>query len=363
MRSGLNQKTSAVLGVVCLCVMLPLLAFAESEYDKGAWLALFKKGNVQAAIERLEQDAKQADKTNDATWHGNIYGNMGSLYERQGKLNEAEKSFKLAITVHEEGQVNDRFSLGTSYYGLGEFYRKQKRYDKAIVYLEKAITVLGEGNPGYFMPLQSLGMVYREQGQYEQAEPLLIQGIIAATQEAGKAGKSESVPMLEGFYGLAILYSHQKNYEQAKFALEKALPMAVSLKGESSRYTLEIKENLNAVNQIVDGLQVVQQLKTALQEGIVARKENNTDVAKAKFMKARSLAETLDNEAAKALWLEISSSHLAMTYMMQGELDKAKQTMEEAIQYNESQNGKNHVRAQTYQKALAKIQSLMETAQ
>ncbi len=357
--SFFNQKRNAFLGVVCLMAVMPLVALAE--YDKGAWLTLFKQGEVKAAIAQLEQDAKEADRNNDATWKGNIYGNMGSLYVRQGKLNDAEKSFKRAIKEHEEGPTKDRFSFGTSYYGLGEFYRKQKRYDEAIVYLEKAVDVLGKGNPGYFMPLQSLGMLYRDQGKYEVAEPLLIQGIIAATQEAEKSGKGESMAILEGFYGLAILYSHQKNYDQAKFALEKALPIATRLKGESSRYATEIQENLTAVNQIVEGLQIVRKLKIALEEGIVARNENKTDVAMAKFINARSLAQTLDNKVAKALWLEISSSHLAMTYMIQGELLKAKQTMEEAIQYNESQNGKNHERAKTYQKGLAKIERLMDS--
>ncbi len=352
-----NRKLITSVSVMAMLFLLPFSVLAADDHT--LWLKSYNRGDVEGAIAQLENDLRQAIEHDDHTLMGNVYNNLASMYEQQKKTDFAEETYKKGILEHEMAGTDDAFLYGTSYFSLGEFYRKEKRYDEAIAHLNRALSIMDDTNIGHFMPLQSLGMIYRDQGKYDLAEPLLIRGIMAAEKNSKSTGEQYSSSVLEGLYSLAILYGHKKDYQKAKTTLEQAIPLSIVIRGEQSSYTLGLQKSLRDVNQVIKNEQSSVTFKSHLDKGIEARDSNDATLAVSYFKKAVDIAHSANGGKGDEIALELAYSSLATGYVSQENWAKAKEALSKAIQYNEAHFGKNHKRAQTYQTGLAKINSIL----
>ena len=86
------------------------------------------------------------------------YNNLGSVYEQQGRLDEAFRQFTLAV----ENRPGDR----VAHFHMGRILTNQRKYDEAIQHFLKTLTPEDENTPRY---LYALGATYARAGNLEDA--------------------------------------------------------------------------------------------------------------------------------------------------------------------------------------------------
>jgi tetratricopeptide (TPR) repeat protein len=89
--------------------------------------------------------------------------------------------------------------------------------------------------------LHNLANLYRDQGKYEQAEPLFIQTLEMDRQLLGQQHPHVATCL----HNLANLYRDQGKYEQAEPLYIRALSIAETVLGVDHPNTKKIQENLD----------------------------------------------------------------------------------------------------------------------
>jgi tetratricopeptide (TPR) repeat protein len=105
-----------------------------------------------------------ADKTNDDLQLMNIYQNIGNIYLKEKKYDQAKTSYRQALETREEASL---------YYNLGLTYIYEDEWEKAAASLQKAAEDLGDNSK----VRAALGFVFYRLGMYEQAEKELERAI------------------------------------------------------------------------------------------------------------------------------------------------------------------------------------------
>ena len=135
-------------------------AFAEDKQelnpgDDKAYLELGKSYRNQGKLSEAEESFKKAIKLNPRD--DGAYIELGWVYQDQGKFSEAEESFKKAIKLNPR---NDG-----PYIQLGEFYQERGKFSEAEESFKKAIEI----NPGNDKAYGVLEVLYLEMGKMELA--------------------------------------------------------------------------------------------------------------------------------------------------------------------------------------------------
>jgi eukaryotic-like serine/threonine-protein kinase len=124
-------------------------------------------------------------------------------YEQAGRLQEAEAEYKRAAALNASDWSNRN--------ELALFYDRHNRYDDAIEQVKQAI-VSSTDNPMLYF---NLGAFYLDSGNpsyYPLAEDALRKSLSLA-------------PSNGGYGNLALLYLHEKRYQEAAAAAEKAVAL------------------------------------------------------------------------------------------------------------------------------------------
>ncbi len=107
---------------------------------------------------------------------------------------EAGKQYEAAVNEAEAFGADDT-RLAESLNGLAVVYRDQGRYTEAEPLLKRALSIrekaLGPAHPDVIQSLNNLAGLYQDQGRTAEAEPLLDKAkhLEAITTEAGRAGE------------------------------------------------------------------------------------------------------------------------------------------------------------------------------
>jgi tetratricopeptide (TPR) repeat protein len=118
--------------------------------------------------------------------------------------------------------------------GIGNFYKGQGNYVFAEPWYRGSLDItrkiLGEKHPDVSASLNNLGMLYSEQGCYEEAESFHKQSL--AMQ---KFWKQKLQNVLPGLNNLAGVYVDQGRYGEAQLLYEKAMKINQRFCGEKIR--------------------------------------------------------------------------------------------------------------------------------
>lgn len=102
-----------------------------------------------------------------------ILHNLGKLYKDQGRLNDAEATYKRALQGYEKARGQHATTLGTSNY-LGILYKAPGRLNDAEAMDKQALQgykkVLGPKHTPTLNTVNNLGTLYIDQGQHNDAE-------------------------------------------------------------------------------------------------------------------------------------------------------------------------------------------------
>jgi len=102
-------------------------------------------------------------------------------------------------------------------------------------FLEGRKLKLDENHPNTIKIIHNLGILYREQGQYDKAENLLIE----ARNKRQKTQGEDHPHTLESVHELAILYKEQGYYDKAEPLLDEVVEGRRLKLGDNHPHTLE----------------------------------------------------------------------------------------------------------------------------
>lgn len=216
--------------------------------------------------------------------------NRGAKSFLEGKLNDAEKSFKDAFQLDPKNS-----SLLNN---LGLLYHQKKEFEKALIYFKKAIKI--EDKASYLI---NEGNTLAMMGKVEDAK----QKYLYTTQKHPDSTGA--------WISLARLAIHQKELDQAKACWNKAIEIEAR-----PEYLVEYAKVLILQNHLEDALEILYSVSEKSQNpeiwfqiGRVEHLQKNYGIAEKALKKA--LAEVPD---------QLDFRHyLAINYMSMGEIDQA----------------------------------------
>ncbi len=121
----------------------------------------YSRGETSSSREYFQS---LADKTTDNLKLMNIYQNIGNIYLKEKKYDQAKTSYRQALETREEASL---------YYNLGLTYIFEEEWEKAAASLQKAAEDLGDNSK----VRTALGFVFYRLGMYERAEKELERAI------------------------------------------------------------------------------------------------------------------------------------------------------------------------------------------
>lgn len=243
---------------------------------------------------------------------------LGSIYQGQGKLADAEATYEEALQglVELLGDANPSVLVARN--NLGQIYEQAGLYDKAEPLLKETLakmeSILGEDHVNTLNIRNNLALLYESQGNFREAEPLYIKSLDTMIELYGEDHTNTNAVK----NNLAYLYMLMENYEQSAEIFEDVRVRWQALFGESHANTLKATNNL----------------------GRVYKREGKLDLAEARISEALSLRQ-------KALGKDHIDSIRSMidlggVYIDQERLEEAKKILTDALALAESQLGNLH---------------------
>ncbi len=100
------------------------------------------EGKFEESIKLNQEAVKIALQTKDDKFIGSAYGNLGSSYQYDNKLDLALSNYLVA----EKYLSKINYNIGTMYSNIGSLYNDLDQYEKAIFYHDKAIKIANNTN-------------------------------------------------------------------------------------------------------------------------------------------------------------------------------------------------------------------------
>ena len=178
----------------------------------------------QKAIDLQQELGKQLELADSLN-------NLGSLYDFQGRYEEAEPLLLQALEMRKRILGENHADVATSLNNLAGLYKSQGRYEQAEPFLVQALEmrkrIFRENHPHVATSLNNLAYLYYFQGRYEEVEPLLVQALEIFKRIFGE----NHLHVASSLNNLALLYKSQGRYEQSEPFLVQALEMTKRVLG------------------------------------------------------------------------------------------------------------------------------------
>ncbi|MFM7425444.1 MAG: tetratricopeptide repeat protein [Elainella sp.] len=177
-----------------------------------------------------------------------VYRNRLNRGEAANYPTEAAKAiryFEKAIALQTD--LDLPLDLATSLNNLAGLYRAQGRYAEAEPLLLRALDIteqqLGAGHPHVARGLNNLAELYRAQGRYAEAELLHLRALDITEQQLG----SDHPDVALSLNNLARLYESQERYAEAEPLYLRALSILLKMLGENHPYTQTVQSNFRGL--------------------------------------------------------------------------------------------------------------------
>jgi len=194
---------------------------------------------LDAASEKIEERF-----ATQPSLEGSIHSSIGLTYAALGLFDHAASHLESAIdrfTLEPgRGHPNTAKAVGN----LGELYRKQGRFDEAEPLLVEALAMkrrfLPEDDVSLAISINNLGLMYRDWGRPGDAEPLLQEVLELERRHRGE----DDVGTLTGIHNLALVYQDLGRVEEAEELFARNLESWRRVVGEIHPFTLAATQAL-----------------------------------------------------------------------------------------------------------------------
>ena len=174
-QTGLMAHRSLLIAYCSLLIIISIYSFAVIKRNKiwadsySLWVDTVIKmpesfrghnnlGVVYEKQGRLDEAIKEYRMTLSLKpGYAEAHNNLGVVYAKQGQIDEAIKEFRTALSL--------KPGYAEAYNNLGIVYKKQGRLDEAIKEFRTALSL----KPGYAEAHNNLGNVYEKEGQIDKA--------------------------------------------------------------------------------------------------------------------------------------------------------------------------------------------------
>lgn len=184
-------------------------------------------------------EARLARESNESyeSWLADVYNNLGGLYVATAKFEMAERNFLKAIKIWEvmPGEVN-KYTRGLI--NLGDLYRRQGKFTDAEPLLRKALQVResskGVSDQAVVEALSSYGGLFFVQGQHDKALPHWEKALRITDKPAAPANMR--ILLAQSLNNLGALYRRMGRLEESHALLKRAYELWPQLGlGDSDR--------------------------------------------------------------------------------------------------------------------------------
>ena len=200
-----------------------------------------------------------------------ILGRLGTVYREQGKYEQAESYLQQSISLAKQVCGVDHIYSQQMMTDLGVLYREQGEYEQAEALFQQVVKSQEQDHAltsNWESALKALGVLYYRQGKYEQAERLLHRFLTDFQQELDIHIRAHEQwtfffsEIIECLNTLALLYLEQGKYEIAEHYHQQALVLfqqglsandMFKMKREKEMLTFEADTGIVATKNSIQG--------------------------------------------------------------------------------------------------------------
>ena len=323
-----------------------------------------KAGRLNEAEKIFERVLRNAEKLHGRKHHFVAIrsNSLAGVYIKTGRFNEAEKLLKQAIEI--DNDIEEKDSLGYYLLNLATVYEKTGRLEETESLIEEAIKAFelsfGRESHNVANCLVHLSDLYRSTGRADQTEALLKEALEIDLRELG----IDHPDLLVGLSMLYRLYVETDRYKEAEGPVIYALKLAEK---EYGRNSTEVWPHLNALGQVYQYTERYQKAESVMKQvlEIGEKSENVQDIlialnnlaglywATDRFVEAIPLAEkaaTIAREKIEEDSLDIAFylEKLASLYHKVGRIEDAIKILQEVLDINEKEYGSESLKVANY---------------
>ncbi len=178
----------------------------------------FNAGEGTKAIDFFLRSLKLSEELNDSLRIGTALSGIGVVYlNKVETLDKALEYFFQALPIFRK--INYEDGVGNVAMNIGEIYKKKKLYDSAILYLDESLDVYRNTIDATF-PLNLLGEIYVEQGDFEQGLTYHHRALEIAEKLEGKLELTQSL------LGIALAHYKKGGYKLSIESYRQAATIA-----------------------------------------------------------------------------------------------------------------------------------------
>lgn len=178
----------------------------------------FNAGEGTKAIDFFLRSLKLSEELNDSLRIGTALSGIGVVYlNKVETLDKALEYFFQALPIFRK--INYEDGVGNVAMNIGEIYKKKKLYDSAILYLDESLEVYRNTIDATF-PLNLLGEIYVEQGDFEQGLTYHHRALEIAEKLEGKLELTQSL------LGIALAHYKKGGYKLSIESYRQAATIA-----------------------------------------------------------------------------------------------------------------------------------------
>jgi tetratricopeptide (TPR) repeat protein len=257
--SGMSRTSPKHVNIMCKKIMV-LNQMANENNDCGAQAESLCRELLQWMQEdthyNKNNNSSSSDSNNNNSTQRPIYANvlniLGSLLLRRGSFDEAEKSFREALSIFERTvgrqtkfYVMAKINLANLYYHREQLKQSLQLYQEALDEWQRATP--DPTSDEYASTIGRVGHLLWRTGQFDAA---LVQ-LERSLELLRRSSTANELERLSVLVDIAVLYALQHRLEQALQLMEEVSSIERNAYGKETELTLEFSASLRRLQHQV----------------------------------------------------------------------------------------------------------------
>lgn len=284
----------------------------RSLYQQGKWDEA--EATYKLAIESTD---KKPENSRDLAF---TCGSLAAVYQAQGRFVDARKLLEDSIAILKDTDGSASTNVANAYCKYAELAIAQGQYNEAESYARKALSIHeklnGEEHTNVAADMEILIDVFRNQGKYSAAEALGKRCIEIFAKALGRDSSKTAYAMEK----LAWVYCDQAKYTEAQKYCKDAIEILTQKEGSNAHVMPPLLRQLAAIERGMKNTKECERL--LLQASDMLAKDKSPDI----------------------VLLGYIYSELALLYRAENNLEKAEENSKKALALQEKIYGADHGR-------------------